>query len=233
MKRKGKELNTIDNLDNQHPKKKQKTIEPSQDEVIEILERRRQELSELVSKENELYGSQNNKNAAATTSQQSTSCDVNYLSNESENDLNKEEKKKFEKFKIKEKQRTIATVEVVYKKQALNALKILETDAKKSKKNLTDEEKRLPYIKRRCNNQHYEHTWDSATYIMKNIRACILTRDWNNLTHLLLLLLKHNKSYVPFVKQVAHLNFMYNPSDSNRGILDEFYKLGMVSENIE
>lgn len=47
--------------------------------------------------------------------------------------------------------------------------------------------------------------WNSPTVILRAIKNAILRRDWDNITHLLLLLLQHKDQYVLFVKQVSEL----------------------------
>lgn len=51
--------------------------------------------------------------------------------------------------------------------------------------------------------------WTSPTYIIRHIRNCILNHDWNNLTHLLLLLIKHGEPYICLVKEVRKFEIRF------------------------
>lgn len=68
--------------------------------------------------------------------------------------------------------------------------------------------KRLIRRKKMCNHLRKravsaKHIWSSPMCIVENIRKSILTQNWSNITDLLLLLLKHHKKYIPFIKQVS------------------------------
>lgn len=49
----------------------------------------------------------------------------------------------------------------------------------------------------------YPTSFDSPLVIFRAIRNCILTRNWNACTQLLLLLLDKDKLYTPYVKNVS------------------------------
>lgn len=75
----------------------------------------------------------------------------------------------------------------------LHSIDILEKALKKKKKRRTAA----------CiSSTHMKSLWSSSTYIIKYIRSCILRHDWKAISHLLLLLLNHNKHYTGYVKEV-------------------------------
>lgn len=45
--------------------------------------------------------------------------------------------------------------------------------------------------------------WDSASSVLKGLRQCLLTRSWDKMTHLLLILLHYDKKYLPVAKSVS------------------------------
>lgn len=74
------------------------------------------------------------------------------------------------------------------------------------------ESKKLPTAKescRRVNIENGERIWNSATNILDHVRLSILKHDWRMLSHLLQLLLKHDKMYEPIVKEVRKFYFVY------------------------
>ena len=74
----------------------------------------------------------------------------------------------------------------------------------------THESKNLPSTKESCRRVSVEcgeRIWNSATNILDHVRLCILKHDWRMLSHLLQLLLKRDKMYEPFIKEVRKISF--------------------------
>lgn len=81
------------------------------------------------------------------------------------------------------------------KKQLINKRKLINVlkDLKRPKELLHDEN---------CNKFDSNIMWNSPSYIIRHIRNCILNHDWNQLTHLLLLLMNHQAKYFSYIKEV-------------------------------
>lgn len=116
----------------------------------------------------------------------------------------------------------LSNVKMVSRKAVLANVRFLtEKEKGKSKQKLSDEQKKLKVNLRNCGKGRYQSkkrvVWTSPIYIVKNIRMCILMRNWSRLTDLLLMLLKHNKSYIPYIKQVRifYLSFPFCFFSSN------------------
>lgn len=110
----------------------------------------------------------------------------------------------------------LSNVKMVSRKAVLANVRFLtEKEKGKSKQKLSDEQKKLKVNLRNCGKSRYQSkkrvVWTSPIYIVKNIRMCILMRNWSRLTDLLLMLLKHNKSYIPYIKQekIFYLSFPF------------------------
>lgn len=107
-----------------------------------------------------------------------------------------------------------------------------DDETKKKKKKLngqckTHEEKILS----KCyNNKNVgvQLNWDSPIYIARYIRESILRQEWDNVTELLLLLIKHSKKYSNYIKEISFLNVLAQIENGNYGVLEEFYKLCFI-----
>lgn len=94
---------------------------------------------------------------------------------------------------------------VVSKDKFVNAIAILEKDddeppAKKDKASVV----RASCRKHQRSKQEHG-SWDTAAHVIRSIKHSVSIHDWDNLTHLLLLLAEHNQMYLPFVKEVSSI----------------------------
>ncbi|XP_045478624.1 uncharacterized protein LOC123683776 [Harmonia axyridis] len=72
--------------------------------------------------------------------------------------------------------------------------------------------------------------WTSPRVILRAIKHSILRRDWDSITHLLLLLLQHKDHYVPIVQKLCIFISKYNPMIEKLGLLEEFNQISRMPE---
>ncbi|KAK4884656.1 hypothetical protein RN001_000927 [Aquatica leii] len=147
---------------------------------------------------------------------------------EKDNDFDIEELQNSLIYKEIQRRKELEKLPKVSKCKLKKALKILKEQPKAKYKTLLASKKRNLQLQKFCINRavgssvQEKLTWFSPTYIMELIRTCILTRDWNYVTYLLLMLQKHNKRYNPFIKQITLLMLMSHPNDENETFLNKF-----------
>ncbi|KAB0804134.1 hypothetical protein PPYR_01104 [Photinus pyralis] len=131
-------------------------------------------------------------------------------------------------YKETQRRKELKKLPVIPRCKLKKAIKRLKEDPKKKYDKLSPIEKRAVHMKKTCtNNKKVQDRilWGSPTYLMRAIKNCILTRNWNNLSLLLLLLLRHNRVYRGFVKQMTLWNFMCNPDDYDNQYFNDLVHL--------
>ncbi|KAK9874011.1 hypothetical protein WA026_002364 [Henosepilachna vigintioctopunctata] len=69
--------------------------------------------------------------------------------------------------------------------------------------------------------------WTSPTAILRAIKYSILNRNWDDITHLLLLLLQHKEQYIPVVQCICKFMAKFNPLVKKLGLQQQFELLGI------
>ncbi|KAF5270219.1 hypothetical protein FQA39_LY08433 [Lamprigera yunnana] len=163
----------------------------------------------------------------------SNNIDCSASESEEDNDeLNIRQIQKLLLYKEIQRRKDLEKIPLVYRKQLKETLRMLKKSSKDKYKTLSDAEKKIINLKNSCGHgkiivdsfDESESAWFSPLYLQKSIKNCILSRDWNNLTYFLLMLLKH-KRFVAFTKQITLLKFMADPGDHDNIFLNEFLNL--------
>ncbi|XP_044744650.1 uncharacterized protein LOC123306628 [Coccinella septempunctata] len=96
----------------------------------------------------------------------------------------------------------------------MRAINELSAEPDNSTKSITECSSRMA--------QDFDIFWTSPRAILRAIKYAILRRDWDNITHLLLLLLHHKGQYVQIVHKLCIFIARFNPMILKFGLRDEF-----------